>query len=308
MLIYLAKKLFYLGCSLFAIATLTFFLMKAIPGDPFAEEQAMRKDMHEALLKHHGMDLPWFVQYQNYLTRLLKGDLGHSLKYHGKSVNQIIASGFPVSASLGIEAFMIALSGGLFLGILAAYKKGGWQDHLALCVMLLGVSIPSFIIASGLQYLFALKFSVFPIARWGTLSHTILPALSLAALPMAFIAKMTRASLLEVLNTDYIKTAKAKGLPARTVLLRHALPNALLPVVSYLGQLLAAILVGSFVIEKIFSIPGLGQWLVNSVSNRDYPTIMGLTLFYSVILMVIVFLVDIAYGFLDPRIKVKNDE
>lgn len=280
--------------------------MKCVPGDPFAEEQAMRKDMHDALMKQHGMDQSLLAQYKTYLLNLLQGDFGHSLKYQGRSVSKIIAEGFPISATLGIEAFVLALTGGLCLGLLAAFKVDSKLDYFVLGIMMIGVSIPSFILASLLQYLFALHWDFFPIARWGTFSHSILPSLALAALPMAFIAKMTRSSLVEVLQTDYIKTATAKGLPFTTILLRHALPNALLPVVSYLGQLLGSILIGSFVIEKIFSIPGLGGWLVNSVSNRDYPVIMGLTLFYSIILMVMVFLVDLAYGFLDPRIKIKD--
>jgi oligopeptide transport system permease protein len=303
---YLAKKLTYLLCSLFTLASFTFILMKAVPGDPFAEEQALRSDMHEALLKHHGMDQSWATQYKTYLSSLLQGDFGHSLKYQGRSVNKIISEGFPISATLGLEAFIFALTGGLLFGTIAAFKEGLWQDYLIFGAMMIGVSIPSFILASFLQYLFAMHWDCFPIARWGTISHSILPALSLAALPMAFIAKMTRSNLMEVLQSDYIKTARAKGLPFITILLRHALPNALLPVVSYLGQLLASILIGSFIIEKIFCIPGLGQWLVNSVSNRDYPVIMGLTLFYSMILMIMIFFVDIAYGFLDPRIKVRE--
>jgi oligopeptide transport system permease protein len=301
---YLAKKFFYLICSLFAIASLTFILMKAVPGDPFSEEQAMRTDVHEALLRHHGMDKTWGEQYGDYLSSLVHGHLGYSLKHQGRSVNAIIAEGFPVSALLGIEAFSLALIGGLSLGTFAAYRAGTFFDYLILFLIMIGVSIPSFIIATLLQYIFALQLDFFPIARWGTFSHTVLPAIALASLPLAFIARMTRASLLEVLQMDYIKTARAKGLSNLTILRRHALPNALLPVLSYLGQLLAAILIGSFVIEKIFSIPGLGQWLINSVSNRDYPLIMGLTLFYSIILMVAIFLVDIAYSLLDPRISV----
>jgi len=296
------KKFIFLLCSLFTVASLTFILMKAVPGDPFAEEQAMRADMHEALLQQHGMDKSWLDQYQDYLYSLLHGDLGISLKYQGRTVTSIIATGFPISAALGIQAFALALAGGLLLGTFAAFNRGSWQDYLVLGLVIIGLSIPSFIIATLLQYTFALKWNLLPIARWESMSHSILPSMTLAALPMAFIARMTRASLLEVLQTDYIKTAKAKGLPTSTLILRHALPNALLPVLSYLGQLLGTILIGSFIIEKIFSIPGLGQWLVNSVSNRDYPLIMGLTLFYSAILMVMIFLVDLAYGYLDPRI------
>lgn len=300
---YLFKKICYLFISLLTIATLTFMLMKSVPGDPFSAEQALRGEAHTALLKEHGMNQSWLIQYKDYLANLLQGNLGVSLKYQGRQVTTIIANGFPTSALLGLEAFCIAVGAGLLLGVLAAHYATTFIDRLIQGILMLGISLPSFIVATGLQYFLAVKGGFFPIARWGTFSHTILPCLSLALLPAAFIAKLTRSSLIEVLQMDYIKTAKAKGLPAWKILSHHALPNALLPVLSYLGQLLAAILIGSFVIEKIFGIPGLGQWLLNSVASRDYPVIMGLTLFYSTILMVIVFLVDIAYGALDPRIN-----
>lgn len=289
--------------TLFLLLTLTFVLMKAVPGDPFSDEQFLPKELHEALLKHYQLDEPVHVQYLNYLKTLLKGDLGPSLKYQGRTVNSIIRDGFPISALLGAEALLIAISGGLLLGMLAALKEQRWQDHLVMIITVLCLSFPNFIVAAFLQYSLALKLGIFPIARWGTWMQTVLPAISLALVPMAFIARLTRANMVTVLQQDYIKNAKAKGLPMRQVLFRHALRNTLIPVCAYLGQLLAGILFGSFIIEKIFSIPGLGGWFVNSVSNRDYAVIMGITLFYSILLLLSTFLIDIVYGILDPRIR-----
>ena len=277
--------------------------MKSIPGDPFSEEQSLRKDMHEALQNQYGLNRPWTVQYLDYLDNLLHGNLGVSFKYPGRSINSIIQEGFPVSAWLGMQAFLIALIFGVVLGTVAALKPRTWEENLILLSTTCGIAIPSFILAALLQYAFAIYFPLFPLARWGSLSQTLLPSFALAAAPMAFITRLTRSGILEVLRTDYIKLARAKGLPTYFWLWKHALRNALLPVLSYLGPLLANVLVGSFVIEKIFSIPGLGQWFVHSVANRDYPLIMGLTLFYSTILLGAVFLVDLLYGFWDPRIR-----
>lgn len=303
---YLFRKSLAFFCSLFIIASLTFFLMKLIPGDPFGEEQTLRRDMQEALEKQYGLDRPLVVQYGDYLTHLLKGELGYSFKYPGVSVINVIQEGFPISARLGLQAFCLALFLGIALGTLSALKSNLWEDRSILILTTLGLSIPSFILATLLQYVLAIYFPIFPIARWGTFAQTILPSLALSASPLAFIARLTRAGLLEVLKTDYIKLARAKGLPFRYWLWKHALRNALLPVLSYLGPLLANVLVGSFIIEKIFSIPGLGQWLVNSVANRDYALIMGLTLFYSLILLTTVFLVDLIYGYWDPRIRLNK--
>ena len=303
MLKYFFRKGLSFFCSLLIIASLTFFFMKMLPGDPFSEEQALRQDMHEVLLHQYGLQRPWTIQYRDYLADLLQGKLGYSFKYPGRSVNSIIQEGFDVSAWLGLQAFFMALIFGICLGTLSALKSSHWQDHCILILTTVGVAIPSFILAALLQYTLAIYFPLFPLARWGTFAQTILPSLALSAAPMAFITRLTRSGLLEVLQTDYIKLARAKGLPLNSWLWRHALRNALLPVLTYLGPLLANVLVGSFVIEKIFSIPGLGQWFVNSVANRDYPLIMGLTLFYSTILLGACLLVDLLYGLWDPRIR-----
>lgn len=300
---YLIRKSLAFLCSLFIIVSLTFFLMKLVPGDPFSEEQALRRDMQESLHQQYGLHKPLMEQYGDYLYKLLQGQLGHSFKYPGRSVTSIIRESFPISAWLGLQAFCMALFFGIAFGTLAALKPHFWQDRTILILTTAGLSVPSFILATLLQYSFAIYFPLLPLARWGTFAQTILPSLALSAAPMAFIARLTRAGLLEVLQSDYIKLARAKGLPFRYWLWQHGLRNALLPVLSYLGPLLANVLVGSFVIEKIFSIPGLGQWFVNSVANRDYSLIMGLTLFYSLILMSTVFFVDLLYGWWDPRIR-----
>jgi len=308
MLVYFFKKILFLLSSLFLLMTLTFILMKAMPGDPFSQEQAMSRQEHHSLLKQHGLNLSYLEQYKNYLYSTLKGDLGNSLIYQNRTVNRLIRETFPTSAYLGLQALTLALSLSLFLGLLCALKPDSPIDYLIQIVMALGISIPGFILATILQYLFSIKWHLLPIARWGTFSHTILPCLTLAALPTAFMTRLIRNNLLEVLQMDYIKTAKAKGLHPLVLLLRHALRNALLPVLTYLGPLASVLLIGSFIVENIYSIPGLGQWYVNSVTNRDYPLIMGLTLFYSLLLMSLNFIVDIAYGFLDPRIRIFSEE
>ncbi len=306
MIQFLAKKAVILFFSLFIVIALTFFLMHAIPGDPFVQDKAIPEEILKALHKHYGLDQPLYVQFGKYLKGLLHCELGPSFKYEGRQVNEIIADGFPVSFYLGMEALCIAVFGGIVLGSIAALNHLRWQDHLTMVIAVIGISVPSFILASFLQYLLAMKLDLLPVARWGSFSQTIMPAVSLAALPMAFIARLTRANMVEVMQQDYIQTAKSKGLNSFQIILRHVIRNALLPVITYLGPLTAAILTGSFAIEKIFAIPGLGQWFVTSITNRDYTVIMGTTIFYSAILMLCVFIVDLLYCFIDPRIQIKN--
>lgn len=303
---YLVKKILILVVSLFAVATLTFALMQAIPGDPFTEEKAVPEEILKAMFHHYGLDQPWYIQYGRYLKGLVTWDLGPSFKYQGRNVCDIIQEGFPVSLILGCEALTLAIFAGIGLGSLSALKHGKWQDRTMMIVAVLGISVPSFILATFLQYLFGMKFDLLPVARWGTFNHSILPALSLAALPLAFIARLTRSNMVEIMQQDYILTAKSKGLNGFSIIYRHALRNAFLPIITYLGPLTTAILTGSFAVEKIFGIPGLGQWFVMSITNRDYTVIMGTTVFYSTILMVCVFLVDILYSVIDPRIKLIN--
>lgn len=284
------------------MATLTFVLIHLVPGNPFAEEQTS-PEIIETLNRYYGLDKPLWQQYIIYLKNLLHGDLGYSLKYLGRSSISIISDGFPISLTLGMEALFIALTLGITLGSISALKRGAWKDQFIMIVAVFGISVPSFILATVFQYLFAMQFDWFPVARWGTFQQSVLPALSLAAFPTAIIARLTRTSMVEVLQQDYILTARAKGLSTFQIILRHALRNSLLPVISYIGPLTANVLTGSFVVEKIFGIPGLGQWFVMSVSNRDYSLIMALTIFYSSFLMLTVFLVDIIYAWVDPRIK-----
>ncbi|MBS0620817.1 MAG: ABC transporter permease [Verrucomicrobia bacterium] len=300
------KKIAILFLSLFLVITLTFFLMHAIPGDPFVQDKAIPEEILKALHKHYGLDKPLPVQYLNYLNGLLHGDLGPSFKYQGRTVNQIIQEGFPVSFTLGLEALFLSVGAGIFLGAIAACKHQKWQDHLTMVIAVIGISVPSFILATFLQYLLAMKLHLLPVARWGSFEQTIMPAIALAAMPTAFIARLTRANMIEVLQQDYIQTAKSKGLSPLPILVRHVARNALLPVVTYLGPLSAAVFTGSFAIEKIFGIPGLGQWFVMSITNRDYTVIMGTTIFYSALLMFCVFLVDLLYFAIDPRIQRKT--
>jgi oligopeptide transport system permease protein len=306
MLRYILYKLWSVLVTLFLIASLTFVIMKAIPGDPFTEDKALPPEILNALMEHYGLNDPLPLQYVRYLKSIAQFDLGPSFKYPGRTVNDIISDGFPVSAILGLEALLISISFGVCLGSLAATYQNKWQDRMAMVIAIIGISVPSFITATILQYIFSIKLGLFPVARWGTVSHSILPAISLAMLPMAFIARLTRASMLEVMSQDYIRTAKAKGLTSIKILYRHALRNAILPVISYIGPLAAGILTGTFIIERIFGIPGLGQWLVTSISNRDYTIITGITLFYSAILLGAICFVDVLYSWIDPRIKIKD--
>lgn len=300
---FLLKKILSYLITLFLIITVTFVLMKTIPGDPFSQDKVLPPAILEAMRDHYGLNDPLIVQYWRYLKSIAFLDFGPSLTYSGQHVSSIIAEGFPTSATLGFNALLLSIFLGTTFGSIAATHVGKWQDRLAMIFGVLGLSMPSFLIATGLQYIFAIKLGWLPIARWDGPWHWILPALSLALLPAAFIARLTRSSLLDVWHQDYIKVAKAKGLSPRAILFRHALKNALLPVISYLGPMSANVLTGTFVVERVFSIPGLGHWLIGSINNRDYPVIMGITIFYSAVLLTAVLLVDIVYVILDPRLR-----
>lgn len=300
---YIFKKIVFFAITLFTVVTLTFFLMKSIPGDPFTQEQAIPHEIMQNLYEHYGLDKPLHIQYLKYVKGFLTLDFGPSFKYEGRTTNQIIKEGFPVSATLGIVAFFLALTWGVFWGSIAAFYRGKFLDYFAMVLAVGGMSVPSFITATILQYVFSIKLALFPIARWGSLAHIVLPAIALASFPSAFIARMTRASMVEVLQKEYILTAMAKGLSKFQIWRGHVLKNSLLPVISYLGTLFASIITGSFIVEKIFGIPGLGGWMVSSITNRDYTIIMGLTIFYSFILLTSITITDIIYFSLDPRIK-----
>lgn len=281
--------------------------MHAIPGDPFIGDRVIPPEVLKSLYAYFGLDQPLWVQYVKYIKGLLHGELGPSIVYQGRSVNQFIAEGFPISARLGVQALLVAIPSGVLLGTWAAMRRGKWQDSMAMIISTIGVSVPNFVLSPLLQFVFSIKLHLLPVARWGGFEYTILPTLALAALPTAFIARLTRSNMVEVLQQDYIKTALAKGLPLFLISMRHGLRNALLPVITYLGPVTSQILTGSFMIEKIFAIPGLGTWMIHSINGRDYPMIMGLTVFFSSLLMISMFLVDVIYTLLDPRIELKKE-
>jgi ABC-type dipeptide/oligopeptide/nickel transport system permease component len=281
--------------------------MHSVPGNPFAKEGKMPVSVYENLQKKYGLDKPKTEQYVIYLKNLLKGDFGDSMKSRVETVNDMISRGFPVSAYIGAEALLIALLFGPALGALAALYQNKWPDYLSMIVAIIGISVPSFIMGTIFIQFLAKNISFLPIGGWGTFQHTILPALALALMPLAYTARLMRSSMLEILGQDYIKTAKSKGITKSAVILKHAVRNAILPIISVLGTLISNLLVGSFVIEKIFGIPGLGLFFVKSIVSRDYTLIMGTTIFYSIILITMLFFVDIAYMFIDPRIRLTKE-
>ncbi|WP_288909011.1 ABC transporter permease [uncultured Megamonas sp.] len=305
---YIIKRIFNAFIVLWIVITITFFLMHAIPGGPFTAEKSLPPYVLHSIEERYKLNDPLYKQYGDYLCNLVQGDLGPSFKYPGRSVNDIIKDGFPVSFKLGIEAILIAIIIGIPVGILAGVKKDKWQDRAVNFFTTLGVAVPSFVVAALLIYVLSTKLHLLPAAMWNGWRYEIMPALALSGMPMSFIARLTRSSMLDILSQDYIKTARAKGLSWSKVLIKHALPNSLIPVVTYLGPMTASILTGSFVIETIFAIPGLGQYFVTSIYNRDYTVILGVTIFYSVIVIVLNMVVDLLYPLLDPRIKIGEEK
>ena len=305
---YIIKRIFNAFIVLWIVITITFFLMHAIPGGPFTAEKSLPPYVLHSIEERYKLNDPLYKQYGDYLCNLVQGDLGPSFKYPGRSVNDIIKDGFPVSFKLGIEAILIAIIIGIPAGILAGVKKDKWQDRAVNFFTTLGVAVPSFVVAALLIYVLSTKLHLLPAAMWNGWRYEIMPALALSGMPMSFIARLTRSSMLDILSQDYIKTARAKGLSWSKVLIKHALPNSLIPVVTYLGPMTASILTGSFVIETIFAIPGLGQYFVTSIYNRDYTVILGVTIFYSVIVIVLNMLVDLLYPLLVPRIKIGEEK
>lgn len=299
--IILEKILFFLT-TLFLISTMTFILMKSIPGDPFLQEQAIPEEILRSMHAHYGLDKPLLVQYIKYMKGVCIGDLGPSFKYEGRTTNDFIYEGFPVSFYLGFMSFVLALVWGITWGSLAAFYHKKWPDTLVKGLSVLGMSIPGFVLATLLQYVFSMKLGWLPVARLNGISSMILPVISLASFPASFITKLTRSSMIEVFGKEYILTAKSKGISSWQIWKNHVLKNSLLPIVSYLGTLFSYLIVGSFIIEKIFGIPGLGGWFVISIINRDYTVIMGLTIFYSSIVLFVMMITDIIYTYIDPRI------
>lgn len=300
---YTLKRLGWMLLTLWVIVTLTFVLMHAIPGNPISNEQRMTPQVYQNMMHYYHLDRPLIVQYFDYMGSLLHGDLGPSIQWSDQSVNQIISNGFPVSVGLGLWALILATLLGVIFGALAAVKQRGWQDYMSMIVAILGISVPNFVLATLLINFLGVKWSLLPAAGWGTPAQMIMPIIALAVTPMAYFARLMRASMLDVLSQDYVRTARSKGVPYALVILKHTIRNSILPVLTALGPLAAYILTGSFVIEKIFGVPGLGQMLVSGIENRDYPMILGTTIFFSFILIVILFLVDVAYAWVDPRIQ-----
>ncbi|AMA73670.1 MULTISPECIES: ABC transporter permease [Aneurinibacillus] len=304
MLRYTLQRLGWALVTLWVVITLTFGLMHVIPGDPFAKEGNMPPGVYENLRAYYNLDKPLIVQYGLYLKSLLQLDFGPSLKSSAITVNDYIAQGFPISFYLGLQALAIGVTLGLIFGVIAALYHNKWPDYLSMILAIVGLSVPSFFLATVFINYIAVEMNIFPPSGWGTWQHTVLPSLALAAMPMAFIARLMRSSMLEVLGQDYIKTAKSKGLTRNIVIIKHTLRNAILPVVTVLGIITANLVTGSFVVEHIFGIPGMGEMFVKGIFNRDYPVILGSTVFYSAILIFLIFVVDVLYTWIDPRIKV----
>lgn len=300
---YILKRVGASLLTLFIVVTLTFFLIRAIPGGPFTDEKAVPPEVLEKIMERYHMNDPLPKQYINYLGNLIKFDFGPSYRYAGRTVNEIIRESFPASALVGFLAIAFSLIIGIPAGIVSALKRGKWQDNIAMFIATLGVTVPNFVIATLLIYVFALKLGLVTVGLWEGLPTAVLPALTLAGYPMAFVSRLVRSSMLEVIQQDYIRTAMSKGLAQRTVVYVHALKNALIPLLTYMGPLTAGILTGSFVVEQIFAIPGLGTYFVTSIQNRDYTMIIGVTIFYSTLLVLFNLVIDICYAFVDPRIK-----
>lgn len=300
---YILQRLGLMVVTLFAIVTLTFFLMHAVPGGPFTSEKMLQPEIEAALNAKFHLSDPLWLQYLNYLKGILSLDLGPSFKYAGMSVNQIIAEGLPVTAQVGMLALICTVALGVPLGIIAALNRNRWPDTLVMMVATIGVAVPSYVIATVLLYFFALRLGWVPTFGIDDWRGYFLPVFALSGFWISFIARLTRSSLLETMQQDYIVTARAKGLKRGEILFKHGLRNSLIPVVTVLGPVVANLVTGSFVIEQIFALPGIGRHFVLAITNRDYTTIMGITIFYAAILMLMIFIVDMLYLVLDPRIQ-----
>ncbi len=309
MLRYTLKRLVQGLITIWFIATATFLAMHAVPGDPLSGAKAMTPEIRHNLEVKYGLDQPLGRQYLIYMGNLAQGDLGISFTQKNRRVNDIIREHFPVSAALGILAILFAALGGILFGALTALYRNKWPDVVIMLAVILGISVPSFVFAA-LGQLAVVKLnnllgvSVLPVAGWGTVSHMILPSLVLGLGTMAYLTRLMRSSMLEIVNADFIRTAKAKGLPATRIFTHHQLRNAILPVVTVLGPGIAAITTGSFVVELVFAIPGLGRYFVQAVQQLDYTVIMGTTVFFGAFLVLMVIVVDLLYGFIDPRVRV----
>ncbi len=307
MLKYIIKRTILSILTIFVLCTVVFFAIKSIPGDPFSGPEyteEVRQQLHEL----YGYDQPIIVQYINYMGNLLQGDLGISVYYRGRSVVDIIKAAFPQSLDLGLRALITATIVGIGLGVIAALNRKKPLDYLSIIIAIIGISIPSFVVASLLQYVFAIVFPIFPVARYTSFAHTVLPTIALALPTIAKFSRFMRTSMLEVIDSDFVKTARSKGLKKRQIIFSHEIRNSLLPLLAILGPTTASLLTGSFVVESIFAVPGLGNYFVESINTQDYSLIMGLTIFYGTFLVTINFVIDILYGVVDPRIRLGGEK
>ena len=308
---YILKRVGYSLITLFVLITVTFFLMQLLPGDPFTGEKKISEAIMANMMAKYGLDKPVWQQYLLYIGNVLQGDLGVSITYN-RSINLMISESFFISASLGIRSVIFAFIGGVLLGTLAALNRGKFWDSLTMFIAIVGVSVPSFVMAAMLQYFLGLKLfmatgvRIFAVSGWGAFNQSLLPVFALGLGTLASISRLTRTSMLDVLGQDYINTAKAKGLGQSAIIIKHALRNAIMPVVTILGPTIAGLLTGGFVVESVFSIPGLGRYFVQSVQNLDYTMIAGSTIFYGAFLILMNLVVDVAYCFIDPRVKLEG--
>ncbi len=302
---FIVRRLIGLIVTLWCVFTVSFLLMRAVPGGPYSGDRNLPPEIEENIKHRYKLDLPLYQQYAIELGNVARGDFGLSMRLQDFNVNEVIAQGLPVSAALGIFALAYAITLGLTAGIVSAMYRGSAADLVLMSLATIGIAVPSFVIAGLAIMLFVFAIPIFPAAGWGTLRQLILPAICLGTLYAAEIARITRTGMLDALSQDFVRTARAKGLNKVTVALRHALPSAMLPVVSFLGPAVAGILTGSVVVERIFAIPGLGWHFVQAALQRDYTLAMGLVLLYTLLLYVMNFLVDLSYGILDPRVELK---
>ena len=300
---YIIRRVLWMLLVLLIVAFITFLLMHLVPGGPWSREKTLAPQVIANLNKKYGLDKPFFVQFGSYVWNALHGDLGLSYIYQDRGVTQILMQGFPITATLGITAFLGALLVGIPLGIAAALKQNSVIDYAAVIFATIFASVPGFVLGILIIILFSVKLHWLPTGGWGSIRQLIMPAFALAALPAAYTARITRASMLEVVRQDFIRTARSKGLAERTVLVRHILRNAMIPVVTIAGPEFAALITGSFIIENLFSIPGIGRLFVQGVFQRDYGLIMGTVLFYAFAIALVNLIVDILYGVIDPRIR-----
>lgn len=303
MLSFIIRRLLIIIPMALVVVTLTWGLIRIAPGNFYSGAKPLPKAVEATIRKKYGLDEPWYKQYGMMMSNVVRGDFGDSLKYPGQTVNEIIWRHLPYSATIGILAYLLALAIGFLAGTIAALRQNSTFDYGSMSVAMLGLSVPNFVLAPVLVIVFSFGLYLFPPARWGGPASIVLPVITLAAIYAAYIARLTRAGMLEVLRSDYIRTARAKGLDEKTVLFRHAIRGGIIPVISFTGPALAALLAGTVVVEKVFALPGLGDIFIKAVLNRDEPLILGVVAFLSILVMIFNLIVDIAYGYLDPRIR-----